>query len=132
MGNSFSGFDIENFGFFISVELLDRKTGYIKLFYLQRAEADKLSHSIFELFETYSLGSTQPIPQYLIESYTEYEIKYDPYFSADSDKKKILVTRCLDSNGDLTVTVTERVQKISISEYIEIRNRPMYFGFSLQ
>ena len=131
MGNSFSGFNIENYGFYITVEFVNRKKGYVKLFKVRRAEADRLSHSIYESFEQYSLGSTQPIPQYLIESYTEYEIKYDPYFSADSDKKKILVTRCQDSNGDLTVSVIERVKKISISEYIEIRNQPFYFGFSL-
>ena len=132
MATSYSNYNIENYGFLISVEFVDRKEGYVKLLTLRRAEADKLSHSIFDSFEPYSLGSTLPIPKELIEAYSEYDIKYDPYFSTDPEKQKFLVIRCQVSNGDLTVSVIERVQKISISEYIGMRNQPMYFGFSLQ
>jgi len=132
MGNRISDFNIENFGFLISIEFVDRRVGYVKLFKLRRAEADKLTHSIFDSFEIYSLGSTQPVPQKLIEQFTEYEIEYDPYFSIDNEKNKFLVIRAQVSNGDLTVSVIERIQKISISDYIRVRNQPMYFGFSLQ
>ena len=132
MGNSFPNFNVENYGFLISVEFVDRKEGYVKLFILRRAEADRLSHSIFDSFEQYSLGSTLPIPKELTETYVGYEIKYDPYFSTDPEKKKFLMICCQVSNGDLTVSVIERIQKISISEYIGMRNQPMYFGFSLQ
>lgn len=123
--------DLENYGFFISVEFGERMTGFVKLFIVTRAEADKLPQKIFDSFEPYSLGSTDPIPFELSESYTQYRIKYDPYFSTGAEKNRKLVIRYQSSNGDLTVSVIERTQKVSISEYIEIRNQPFYLGFSL-
>jgi len=124
-------FDLENFGFFITAEFVDRKKGVVKLFILQRAETDKLRKKIFESFEPYSLGSTEPLPDELLESYTEYNIKYDPYFSTGNEKNRKLILRSQTSNGDLSVSVIERVQKISILDFIEIRNQPFYYGFSL-
>ena len=123
--------DLENYGFLISAEFVDRKKGFVKLFIIQRAEADKLRKKIFESFEPYSLGSTEPLPDELLESYTEYNIKYDPYFSTGNEKNRELILRSQTSNGDLSVSVIERVQKISILDFIEIRNQPFYYGFSL-
>jgi hypothetical protein len=131
MGDHFDIYNLENYGFLISAEFVDRKTGFVKLFILPRAETDKLPREIFEAFEAYSLGSTEPFPDKLIESYTRYGIIYEPYFSTGSEKNRKLVIRSQTSNGDLTVSVIERIHKVSISEFIEIRNQPFYFGFSL-
>lgn len=123
--------NLENYGFFIVVEFVERKIGFVKLVFVTSAEAERLTDVYFDQFERFSLGSSLSFLEELVEPFTQYECKYHEYLELVPEKSKILRDGTLTSNGDLTVTVMERVEKISIQEFIAWRNLPMYFGFAL-